>query len=123
MSEQIFAIKGRLPGRNEITAVDRGNYHAANRYKKDLQKDIAMQARAARIRPVHGPVVVHIDWIEPNRRRDVDNIQGAAKLILDALVGMGVLAGDGQKHVSDVSHDVHVDMYNPRVVVTLTEAV
>jgi len=119
---QVFAIKGKLPSRNEVTAADRGNRYAANRLKKSIQRTIILEAKAQKIRPVHGPVTVHIDWFEPNRRRDVDNIQSSAKLVLDALVSMGVLSGDGQKHVTDVTHEVHIDTYAPRVVVTIEEA-
>jgi Holliday junction resolvase RusA-like endonuclease len=120
---QIFTIKGRLPSRNEITAADRGNRYAANKLKKSTERDIMWQARTQRLRSVQGPCTIHIDWVEPNRKRDVDNIQSAAKMILDALVSMGVLSGDGQKYVTQVTHAIHVDMYHPRVVVTIEEAV
>lgn len=37
------------------------------------------------------PVVIHYTWIEPNRRRDKDNIAFAKKFIQDSLVHAGVL--------------------------------
>jgi Holliday junction resolvase RusA-like endonuclease len=38
-------------------------------------------------------------WIEENRRRDLDNVSGSRKFILDALVKAGVLPDDSPKYV------------------------
>jgi Holliday junction resolvase RusA-like endonuclease len=120
--KQQFTIRGRLPGRNEVTSADRGNRYAANKLKRETQEAIAWAAKAARIKPVTRPVTVTCAWYERDRRRDVDNVQSGVKLILDALQAAGILAGDGQKHVTHVQHEpIQVDRANPRVVVTLEE--
>ena len=68
-----------------------------------------------------GPVVVSIEWYEPNRRRDLDNVASAKKFILDGLVRAGVLANDGQRHVTGFADTFHVDRERPRIVVSIIE--
>jgi hypothetical protein len=47
---------------------------------------------------------VHFWLVEPDRRRDPDNIAaGASKLILDGLVKAGVIDGDGWEHITGLS--------------------
>jgi hypothetical protein len=47
---------------------------------------------------------VHFELVEPDKRRDPDNIASAAsKLILDGLVKAGVLEGDGWAHITGLS--------------------
>ena len=47
-------------------------------------------------RPVHVTFV----WLEPNHRRDKDNVAFAKKFILDALQKKGVLPNDNNKWIS-----------------------
>ena len=42
---------------------------------------------------------IGFDWIEPDKRRDMDNISAGKKFILDALVWAGVLQDDSWKCV------------------------
>ena len=67
------------------------------------------------------PVVIHYTWIEPNRRRDKDNIAFAKKFIQDSLVHAGVLQNDGWKHIEHFTDDFAVDPKNPRVEVIIEE--
>lgn len=67
------------------------------------------------------PVVIHYTWIEPNRRRDKDNIAFAKKFIQDSLVHAGVLQNDGWKHIEHFTDDFAVDPKNPRVEVVIEE--
>lgn len=67
------------------------------------------------------PLMVKITWHEPNRRRDVDNIQFAVKFILDALVELQVIDDDSQKCITSINHKVVVDKDNPRIEVELEE--
>ena len=112
-----FTVPGRLPGYNEL----KQHYLESARIKGKAMDTIGWAVKAARIRPVTGPVTVTIRCYEPNARRDPDNVtSGAAKCVLDALQNMGVLRNDNRKHVSPVLPKPEIDRKNPRVVVIIT---
>ena len=119
---QIFEIKGRLPGYNEL---NKQPWQAARRIKQDAMAQVMWAARRHRVEPVQGPCEITIACFEPNARRDVDNVTaGANKVILDALQQMGILKGDGRKYVSDTYNPpVEVDRRNPRVEVVIEDGV
>ena len=118
--KQTFTIPGRLPGLNEIIAANRSNRYLGAKQKRETQHLVA--AYAMSLRATSHPVTVAIEWYEPTRRRDTDNITAGAKFILDALVEIGKLPNDSQAYVTGITHTVHVDKADPRIVVTLEEA-
>lgn len=83
-----------------------------------------MWAAKTQLRSVQfdGPVIMRYTWIEPNRRRDKDNIAFAKKFIQDALIRAGVLANDGWAQIKGFSDDFVVDRKRPRVEVEIEEA-
>ena len=102
MKHYKLTIPGLLPGLNEYVDAERG---AKGKYKAAAMKKqaenvigymIKTQLRGVRFTR---PVVIHYTWIEPNRRRDKDNIAFAKKFIQDSLVHAGVLQNDGWKHI------------------------
>ena len=112
-------IPGRLLGLNDLI---KGHWATTHRKKTAEMKRIQLEARAQSMRPVTGKVKVTISCYEPNAKRDDDNVTGgAAKCILDALQGIGVLKGDGQKYVMCIKAPVKVDRENPRVEVLIEE--
>lgn len=126
MAEYRFTIPGRLPSLNDYTRLNRGNAgrYMANKKKQALQEEIGWYARKelgkVRIQP---PVQIEYRWIEPNKRRDLDNISFAKKFIQDALVDIGLLEDDGWKFISHTSDFWEVDKKNPRVEVKIVEVV
>ena len=70
---------------------------------------------------LQNPSSLGYTWIEPNRRRDKDNIAFAKKFIQDSLVHAGVLQNDGWKHIEHFTDDFAVDPKNPRVEVVIEE--
>lgn len=77
MKHYKLTIPGLLPGLNEYVDAERG---AKGKYKAAAMKKqaenvigymIKTQLRGVRFTR---PVVIHYTWIEPNRRRDKDNI-------------------------------------------------
>lgn len=93
MKHYKLTIPGLLPGLNEYVDAERG---AKGKYKAAAMKKqaenvigymIKTQLRGVRFTR---PVVIHYTWIEPNRRRDKDNIAFAKKFIQDSLVHAGV---------------------------------
>jgi Holliday junction resolvase RusA-like endonuclease len=118
-----FTILGKLPSLNEYVDACRSGHQTGARFKRDIEARIGWAIREAGLRPVNGKVHVEFVWLEPDRRRDLDNIRSAAKYILDALVACGVLKDDSQAYVVGLTDFYAVDKANPRVIVTVTEQV
>jgi Holliday junction resolvase RusA-like endonuclease len=91
-------IPCRLPGLNEYTNANRRNRYAGAKMKKDTEEVITWHL--ARLPKMEKPVEIDFHWIEPNRRRDLDNVAFAKKFILDALVKSGKLKDDNRRHVT-----------------------
>lgn len=122
MTEPVrFAIPGRLPDLNQYTAANRAHRQAGAALKRSTELGIMWCARRAQLQPIPGPVFISFAWHECDRRRDADNVAFARKFILDALVRLGVLTGDGRKHVVGFADEFHVDPINPRVVVSIEQ--
>lgn len=98
---QVLWVPGPLPSLNELLAGRAGG--AGNSYartKKKWTNDIALLAKAARLRPMTSARIRFV-WHEKHRRRNPDNFSsGGRKLVLDALVMAGVLANDGWDEVA-----------------------
>lgn len=90
-------IESRLPGLNEYVNACRSNRYAGATMKRDAQDVVAVFIKG--LPEFKKPVRIHFHWVEPNRRRDLDNCCFAKKFILDALVECGKLKGDSQKYV------------------------
>lgn len=118
---QIFTIPGRLPGMNEITKANRGNRYQGAKLKKDAQETIGWAIKEAHLTPVKRPFYLHCTWIEPNMRRDKDNVRAGVKFILDALQEMGVIENDGWREVVGFTDTYRVNKDDPRVIVEIEE--
>ena len=112
-------INGRLPGCNEYTAACRGNRYAGAKMKKDAQDLIRWQIY--KLPPLTKPVKISFKWVEPNARRDYDNIRYGAKFILDALQEAGKLPNDNRKYVCGFEDEFAVDKNDPRIELTIKE--
>ena len=91
----------RLPGFNEAIAsskVGRGKFNRYAREKEEIQSCLYLMLMDAGIRAFR-QCRIGFTWIEPDRKRDIDNIAAGKKYILDALVGLGVLKDDSWKYV------------------------
>lgn len=116
----MFVIEGRLDGMNTI--IDTNRYHKMAKEKKQQQRICAEAIRACGVQPVKAyPVCIKINWIEPNARRDPDNIATGKKFIFDALQETGVLRNDSMKEISGITEAFGVDNANPRIVVIIEE--
>lgn len=114
-------IKGRLPGLNEYIAAERRHRQAAVKLKRDAEALVLWSAKASLRGKITTPVIMHYLWIEPNRKRDKDNISSfGRKVIQDALVKGGYLPGDGWSYISGFTDDFAVDK-TPRIEVTFEE--
>lgn len=112
---------GRLPGLNEIITESkkgRGKYQPYAIMKEQYTSEIGWLAKKM---PSYQKVNVTITWIEPNRRRDPDNIQAGAKFVMDGLVAGGVIKDDSQRYVKSIRHFFEVDKENPRIEIDVEE--
>lgn len=91
-----------MPGLNDLLAGSRnakGSWNAYNAVKQKWSASIQLLVRARGVRAT-GPAFFTFLFVEPDKRRDPDNLTAAGiKLIFDSLVGSEVLEGDGWQHV------------------------
>lgn len=117
-----FYVDGRLPCLNDIIAIAQKNRYAYGSHKKRYTEYCAYYVMASKCPVFQNPVNVVLDWYEPNRRRDLDNISTGVKYILDALVMLEKIEDDSQQWVKSITHRFHTpDPQNPRILVTLEE--
>lgn len=96
-------------GMNELIAAARTNRYVAAKQERENIEYVMWHAKAAmtkeRFKPIKGKAHVHIEFIEPNARRDPSNVLGGVKFILDALTkpragktGIGLIQDDSYKY-------------------------
>lgn len=120
MTPLTFTIPGKLPGLNQLFGAANRCRWAGAEMKKKQTKYCAHHIMGAQLPKVRQPVLIHFEWVEPDYRRDVDNISTGQKFILDALVECGVLPDDRREWVRGISHFFpDPDKANPRIVVTI----
>lgn len=122
MQQYRLVIHGRLPNLNEYINAERTNrYIAANMKKKTEERiaaEILTQLNGLQITEMVNMVYT---WVEPNKKRDKDNIAFAKKFIQDALVKSGVLNNDGWREIDGFSDLFKVDPDNVGVKVDIVE--
>jgi Holliday junction resolvase RusA-like endonuclease len=117
-----FTIPGRLAGLNDLIGATNNNRYGGNTLKREETERCAMWAIASKMAPISRAVGLRIVWIEPNRRRDIDNVAAGVKFILDGLVSAGKLPNDGRKWVKSISHEFpEPDKKNPRIEVEVAK--
>lgn len=112
-------IHGRLPGANEYITASRTNKYIGAKMKKEAQELVKWQI--ARLPKLRGKVEIAFRWVEPNARRDLDNVAFGKKFILDALQELGKLENDDRKHVVGFTDTFAVDKADPRIELTIKE--
>lgn len=116
-----IVIKGRLPGLNEYIEAERRNKYIAAKLKHNAENLIIMQVKrqVRGFRPEY-PLVMHYHWYEDSKRRDKSNVCAyGRKVIEDALIKAGIIAGDGWKYIDGFTDEFSVDKTNPRIEVTI----
>ena len=119
----LLTIPGTLNNLNDYIAAERTNRHKGAKMKADNGNIVIMAIRQCiRGIKIEKPVFMEYTWIEPNKRRDKDNISSfGRKVIQDALVSAGVLKDDGWRYVVGFSDRFEVDKKNPRIEVLIKE--
>jgi hypothetical protein len=116
-----FTISGRLAGANEAIKAMNNNRYGGAHLKRAETRRCALSAILAAVPKITKPSRFHFKWIEPNKRRDHDNIRYGAKFILDGLRESGKLPNDGWAWVMGMSDEWALDRDNPRIEVQITE--
>lgn len=119
--EQTFFIDGKLPSLNDVIDANRSNRYQGAAMKRDAENAIIIGIKTARLKPIDVPVRIHYRWIEPDRRRDWDNVVSARKFVQDALVKAGILKNDGQQHIDGFSDSFDHNKDKPGCWVTIEE--
>lgn len=84
-----MVIEGRFPSLNDYVDAERANRHVGAKMKRRETARAEAAAIAQGLPRFAGPVAVRFLWVEPNRRRDLDNVAFAKKFVLDGLVAAG----------------------------------
>lgn len=124
MAKHTLIIPGVLPGLNEYISAERRNKYQAASMKKQAEHIISIMIKS-QLKGIKfsGPIIMNYKWIEPNRKRDKDNIAFAKKFIQDSLVHSGVIENDGWKNIEYFTDSFDVDTKNPRVEVIIEEII
>jgi hypothetical protein len=116
MRRQSLFVPGPLPGLNEWAGrATRWNY---GNLKKQWGQTIGHCILQQKLKPVPRAALI-FHWQEQHRRRDHDNIRSAAKFILDALVTMKILPGDGWTSIASLTDYYAVVPAHPGVLVLI----
>lgn len=118
-----LVIPGRLPGLNDYIHKTNNNRLSGASLKRSCQEEIMWSIRQQLGgKRITRPVFVRFRWVERDRRRDRDNISAfGRKVILDALVSLGILRDDGWDYVTGLSDEFAVSSSNPHIEVWLIE--
>ena len=118
-------IKGRMTGLNDYINAERTNKFKAAKIKTEAEDIVSLALiRAEEQGTLHShtePCELWITWVEPNHRRDLDNISFATKFIQDAMVRAGVFPDDGSKYIKLLHHTIAFDPEDPRIEITIRE--
>ena len=123
MASRTLTIPGRFEGMNEYIAAMNSNRQMGNRMKRSRTEEVAWHCRSQlRGWKPKSPVRLTYLFVEPNRKRDKDNIAGFAhKVVQDGMVLAKVLKNDGWDDVDGFADDFAVDKKRPRIEVTIAE--
>lgn len=91
----------KLPSLNQYISACRANRFEAAVMKKDIETK--MFPYIYKLERIEKPVTIEFEWVEENRRRDLDNVAFGKKFVLDALVRFGKLPNDNQKYIKGFS--------------------
>lgn len=116
-----FTVYGRLPGLNEYTLANRSNQYAGATMKRKAENLVIWSIRRdLKDTKITSPVSIDFRWVEPNRKRDLDNICFAKKFILDGMVKSGLIANDNWAHVTGFTDKFEIGEA-PMVIVNIKE--
>ena len=118
---QKFIITNKLAGLNEYTLKCRTHYAVGAKFKKEQQEIVKNSIINQGLKSFNTPIFVKFKWIEPNRRRDYDNIAFGKKYIFDAFQELNLLKNDNWNYVAGFEDTFAIDKENPRIEIEIYE--
>ena len=115
-----FTYEGKFPSRNQAENAARTHWAAGYKLKKEYTDSVAWQAKAQNVGS-YSKAHLTITFVEPNKRRDYDNVISGLKYLLDGLVVAKVIPDDRPKYIDITIKPIQVDKDNPRVEVVIEE--
>ena len=97
----------KLPNINQLFSQ---HYYRRNKTKVEIETLLGIFFKRDLQAVDQYPLNIYFEWWNRHKRIDPDNQAGAGqKVILDALQGCGIIAGDGCKHISGLYHSFYYD--------------
>ena len=117
---ELITIPGTFPNLDRIigAAQDRAVYVELVR---TYTYAVAIAAKDQRAPVQNYPCSIHIDWYCKDRQFDPDSIAAGKKMIINGLVGAGIIEGNGWEQIHGLSDNFFIDAGHPRVVVSIRE--
>ena len=115
--EQTFTIQGRFCSLNEFYRL---HHYAQGKTKADNEARVIEAVKQAGIKPVTR-CTYYVLWVEPNHRRDLDNVAFGKKFIQDGLVKAGIIPNDTADYIAGFSDSFAYNAKEPRIIVTIHE--
>ena len=123
---QNFSLESLPPTTNEIIAMSRGFNHRLLNSAYDVQKIIwtavivdAIEER--KLIKFREPTWVHLRFLV-DKRKDVDNLRGCAKMLLDAMAEAELIVDDNRKWLQGLTYqeDSPVKNLNVQLIVSVS---
>jgi len=118
-----LVFSGTFNTQNDFITAERTSRYKGAKMKAQNENIVSIAIRQCmKGVSINKPVFMEYLWVEPNKRRDLDNISSfGRKVIQDALVNSGILKDDGWKYIVGFSDRFKVDKKNPRIEVVIRE--
>lgn len=117
---QVVELPLRLPGLNEYQRACRASPFIGAQMKK-RDKNMVMSYLGG-LSPAKWPVNIEVFYIEPNSRRDKDNVSGyGMKVIGDALVSAGIIPDDNSSYITKLTQSVICEKDVSKIIVQIIE--
>lgn len=117
-------IYGQLPSLNEYIEACRKSPREGAAMKREAQDFVGWQLKRE-LGTWRTPKRISIDftYIEPNKKRDPDNIGGfARKVILDSLVELGKMTNDGWRNICSFHEHFCTNHQDPMIIVDIYQS-
>lgn len=120
----MIVIPHELMDLNKYVNSQRANRYGGNKDKRQQTNLCSMYIKRAMknglvISDEELPLTISFKWVQPNKRKDPDNIAFSRKFILDGMVESGLLKNDGWNEIKEFHDTFEVDKDNPRVEISI----
>lgn len=119
----MFVVSSTLPALNEYINKERGSKMGAAQIKKKVTTNIRWEILSQKVKRVDDLIDLKLFWIQPNNKKDPDNVFFGIKFILDAMVAAGVIEQDGRKNIRNIFNHIETQKGKTQVIVEIHKAI